>query len=91
MKHLLIVAASLLLGHAAWSAPVAPTCVTVTTAAFKDYAAKDYRPTSGSPLIGKGRKNELADGTDLIGNRRAVGPMDIGCYEAAQGMMIYVR
>ena len=46
---------------------------------------------SGSPLIGKGRKNELADGTDLIGNRRASGAMDIGCYEAAQGMMIYVR
>ena len=71
--------------------PINDTCVTVTTAAFRDYAAKDYRPTSGSPLIGKGRKNELADGTDLIGNRRAVGPMDIGCYEAAQGMIIYVR
>lgn len=26
-----------------------------------------------------------------VGNRRASGAMDIGCYEAAQGMMIYVR
>ena len=71
--------------------PINGPCVTVTTAAFRDYAAKDYRPTSGSPLIGKGRKNELADGTDLVGNRRASGAMDIGCYEAKSGFIVYVH
>jgi PKD repeat protein len=71
--------------------PINGTCVTVTTAAFRDYAAKDYRPTSGSPLIGKGKKNELADGTDLVGNRRASGAMDIGCYEAKSGFIVYVH
>ena len=71
--------------------PINGTCVTVTTAAFRDYAAKDYRPASGSPLIGKGKKNELADGTDLVGNRRASGAMDIGCYEAKSGFIVYVH
>ena len=71
--------------------PINGTCVTVTTAAFRDYTAKDYRPTSGSPLIGKGKKNELADGTDLVGNRRASGAMDIGCYEAKSGFIVYVH
>jgi PKD repeat protein len=71
--------------------PINGTCVTVTTAAFSDYTAKDYRPASGSPLIGKGKKNELADGTDLVGNRRASGAMDIGCYEAKSGFIVYVH
>ena len=57
------------------------SCFTVTTRAFRDFANRDYRPASGSKLLNNGATNELADGTDLEGNRRKFGAQDIGCYE----------
>ena len=65
------------------------TCITVTTEAFKDYANGDYRPTAA--LINKGKMNELAEGTDLVGAKRKNGTMDIGCYEIATGFTVIVR
>ena len=65
------------------------TCITVTTEAFKDYANGDYRPTAA--LINKGKMNELAEGTDLVGAKRKNGTMDIGCYEIATGFTVNVR
>lgn len=61
----------------------------MTTDAFRDYAKGDYRP--GAALINKGKLNELAEGTDLIGAKRKVSAMDIGCYEVTMGFTIIVR
>ena len=64
--------------------PINASCITITTSAFRDFAHQDYRPRPGSVLLNKGRTNELADGTDLGGDRRKFGAQDIGCYEFAR-------
>ena len=52
--------------------------------AFVDYANGDYRPANGGVLVDAGtedpRRNDAGE-TDLAGNPRAVGKVDIGCYE----------
>ena len=69
------------------------SCITVTTAAFKDFANADYRAAgASSPLVNAGVNNELADGTDFTGGRRKAGRMDIGCYECLSGgLTIQIR
>lgn len=51
---------------------------------FVDYANGDYRPANGGVLVDAGtedpRRNDAGE-TDLAGNPRAVGKVDIGCYE----------
>ena len=69
--------------------PINESCITVTTAAFKDFANADYRAAgASSPLVNAGVNNELADGTDFTGGRRKAGTMDIGCYECLSGGLI---
>ena len=64
--------------------PINASCITITTSAFRDFAHQDYRPRPGSALLNRGLTNELADGTDLGGDRRKFGAQDIGCYEFAR-------
>jgi hypothetical protein len=73
--------------------PINASCITVTTAAFKDFANADYRAAgASSPLVNAGVNNELADGTDFTGGRRKAGTMDIGCYECLSGgLTIQIR
>ena len=66
------------------AAPINTTCFVITTSAFRDFAHQDYRPRPGSALLNRGLTNELADGTDLGGDRRKFGAQDIGCYEFAR-------
>ena len=52
--------------------------------AFADYANGDYRPATGSALIDAGAddsRGAAASATDLAGNPRQIGAIDIGCYE----------
>ena len=44
-------------------------------------AARDYRPTQTSPLVDKGVAYAGIAAIDLLGNPRAQGRPDIGCYE----------
>ena len=74
--------------------PINESCITVTTAAFRDYANADYRTAgAASPLVNAGVNNELAEGTDFTCRFRKIGGrMDIGCYEhQANGMAITIR
>ena len=63
----------------------------VTDADFSDYANGNYRPASGSTLIDAGvadPRGASASTTDLDGNLRTSGTIDIGCYEAQKAEMI---
>ena len=49
---------------------------------FKDWANGDFRPVAGSPLLNAGgTRTGATSETDLLGNPRVVGTVDIGCYE----------
>ena len=69
-----------------------PTVVLLADdSAFADYANGDYRPTSGSVLIDAGvadPRGAAASTTDLDGNLRTSGAIDIGCYEFQKAEMI---
>ena len=62
-----------------------PTVVLLADAsAFADYANGDYHPAAGSSLIDAGGddpRSIAASATDLDGNPRLSGKIDIGCYE----------
>ncbi len=68
------------------------TCVLGTaTGFFKDFAAGDYRPKAGGPLVNKGRDYDDLPAVDLAGKPRKSGKVDIGCHEAASFFMVIVR
>ena len=71
------------------------TCLSGLTAeAFKDYAAGDYTPKSGGPIVDKGvTPDGWATLTDLAGKPRVKGKtVDIGCYEGnPAGLTVVVR
>ena len=59
--------------------------------AFADYANGDYRPSPGSALIDAGTadpRGAAASATDLGGNARTSGAIDIGCYEVKKAEMV---
>ena len=58
--------------------------VAAPTALFRNFAAGDFRPRSGSPLVDGGVNYEPMAGVDLSGVQpRKIGSrVDIGCYEA---------
>ena len=61
-----------------------PTLVVVTADDFVDFANGDYRPREGGALVDAGAsdpRGAAASTTDLDGNPRASGTIDIGCYE----------
>ena len=61
-----------------------PTLVDVTEGDFADYTNGDYRLTETSALVDAGAsdpRGAAAGVTDLAGNPRASGTIDIGCYE----------
>ena len=63
----------------------------ITDAAFADYVNGNYRPTTGSALIDAGSadpRGASASTTDLDGNLRTSGTIDIGCYEFQKPDMI---
>ena len=60
------------------------TLVVIDESDFADYAAGDYHPAQGSALIDAGGadpRGTSASATDLAGNPRMSGTIDIGCYE----------
>lgn len=69
-----------------------PTIVLLADdSAFADYANGDYRPAAGSALIDAGvsdPRGAAASATDLDGNLRASGTIDIGCYEYQKADMV---
>lgn len=71
------------------------TCVTISTADFKNFATGDLRPRSGGPLVNAGNATcgFTARNTDFAGDVRVFGrAVDIGCYECqAAGLAIFVR
>ena len=61
-----------------------PTLVEIDSSAFADYGNGDYTPASGGALVDGGAsdpRGAAASATDLAGNPRASGTIDIGCYE----------
>lgn len=61
-----------------------PTLVEIDSSAFADYENGDYSPASGGALVDGGAsdpRGASASATDLAGNPRASGTVDIGCYE----------
>ena len=61
-----------------------PTLVSVTDFDFVNFTQGDYRPCEGGALIDAGAsdpRGASASSTDLDGNPRASGTVDIGCYE----------
>ena len=61
-----------------------PSLVVIDDSAFTDYASGDYSPASGGALVDAGASDPRGAGasaTDLAGNPRASGTIDIGCYE----------
>lgn len=73
-----------------FSATTYPTVQAIDESAFVDYANGDYRPNPHRPnplgaLVDNGgadpRGTTSASATDLAGNPRMSGPIDIGCYE----------
>ena len=69
---------------------VYPTIVLLASAdAFADYANGDYRPIPGSALVDAGWTDSRSDAstTDLAGNPRLSGTIDIGCYELQKSEM----
>lgn len=71
------------------------TCVTNSTADFKNFATGDLRPRSGGPLVNAGSATcgFTARNTDFAGDVRVFGrAVDIGCYECqSAGLAIFVR
>ena len=72
-----------------------PTVVLLADdSAFADYANGDYRPAAGSALIDAGAsdpRGASASTTDLDGNLRTSGTIDIGCYEyQKQDMIVHI-
>ena len=71
------------------------TCVTISTADFKNFATGDLRPRSGGPLVNAGNATcgFTARNTDFAGDVRVFGrAVDIGCYECqSAGLAIFVR
>ena len=69
-----------------------PTVVLLADdSAFADYANGDYRPAVGSALIDAGiadPRGASASTTDLAGNLRSSGTIDIGCYEYQKPDMV---
>ena len=69
-----------------------PTVVLLADdSAFADYSNGNYRPASGSALIDAGVSDPRgadASATDLDGNLRASGTIDIGCYEFQKADMV---
>ena len=56
---------------------------------FVDAASGDYRLVAGSPCIDAGNNSYVQGTTDLDGNPRIIGSnVDMGAYEAYQGLMI---
>ncbi len=65
--------------------------MTITDEDFADYANGDYRPASGGALVDAGAadpRGAAASTTDLDGNLRTSGTIDIGCYEFQKPDMI---
>lgn len=61
-----------------------PTLVEIDSSAFADYGNGDYSPAPGGTLVDGGVSDPRGAGasaTDLAGNPRASGAIDIGCYE----------
>jgi hypothetical protein len=97
------VGASNVLSYCALDVGVLPngTCRTITSAAFADYANRDYAPsatnsevTGSGVLVNAGTNYTPMAGTDLAGNpRRARQRVDIGCYElrSVPGLLLVVR
>ena len=71
------------------------TCATISTADFRNFAASDFRPRSGGPLVNAGSATcgFTARNTDFAGDVRVFGrAVDIGCYECqSAGLAIFVR
>ncbi len=57
--------------------------IAIASNAFADYDNGDYRPVADSLLVDRGvaGSRESASTTDLLGNPRLSGLVDIGCYE----------
>ena len=73
-----------------FTAAAYPTVVLLGDAtAFADYENGDYRPSVGSALIDAGVTDTRAGAsiTDLLGNTRTSGQVDIGCYEYQKSEM----
>ena len=67
-----------------------PTVVLLAdSSAFADYANGDYKPAASSALVDAGATDTRADAstTDLLGNPRTSGRVDIGCYEYQKSEM----
>lgn len=63
----------------------------ITDSDFTNYSNGDYRPASGSALIDAGTadpRGAAASATDLSGNLRSSGTIDIGCYEYQKPDMV---
>ena len=63
--------------------------VAINSEAFADYANGDYKPAASSALVDAGTTDTRAGAsvTDLAGNPRTSGPVDIGCYEYQKSEM----
>ena len=75
-----------------FTAAAYPTAVFLSDdTAFVDYANGDYHPAADGALIDAGvsdPRGSSASTTDLDGNLRTSGPIDIGCYEYQKPDMI---
>ena len=73
--------------------PINDSCVAITTAAFKDFAAGDYRPKTNGALMNAGAWVEgfTEETLDLAGGKRLRGrSLDIGCYEGLPAGLTFV-
>ena len=69
--------------------PLGDEFVAIDSTAFADYANGDYKPAASSALVDAGATDTRAGAsvTDLTGNPRTSGPVDIGCYEYQKSEM----
>ena len=68
--------------------------IQISSAAFEDFAAGDYRPAQGGALFNAGAAVDGYDAiTDLAGKPRVYKTLDIGCYEynPRPGLRISIR
>ena len=73
--------------------PINDSCVAITTAAFKDFAAGDYRPKTNGALMNAGARVEgfTEETLDLAGGKRLRGrSLDIGCYEGLPAGLTFI-